>query len=74
MKRPSRRSSVAPPNLLSGERVRGLLSENSGLRDIERDLILSAFEESGRNLSKTSRLLGLPRTTLRAKLRRYGAL
>ncbi|MCA9626292.1 MAG: sigma-54-dependent Fis family transcriptional regulator [Myxococcales bacterium] len=72
--RPSRRSSVAPPNLLSGERVRGLLSENSGLRDIERDLILSAFEESGRNLSKTSRLLGLPRTTLRAKLRRYGAL
>ncbi|MEZ4371886.1 MAG: sigma-54 dependent transcriptional regulator [Polyangiaceae bacterium] len=72
--RPSRRPSVSPPPLLSGERVRGLLTENSGLRDIERDLILSAFEESGRNLSKTSRLLGLPRTTLRAKLRRYGAL
>ncbi len=71
---PARRSSVPAPPLLSGERVRGLLSENSGLRDIERDLILSAFEDSGRNLSKTSRLLGLPRTTLRAKLRRYGAL
>lgn len=59
---------------LGGARVRGLLSAGGGLRDIERDLIIAAFRESDGNLSKTSRLLGLPRTTLRAKLRRYGAL
>jgi len=73
---------VAPGGLASLEldgatgavRVRGLLAEGGGLRDIERDLILAAFRESDGNLSQTSRLLGLPRTTLRAKLRRYGAL
>lgn len=58
---------------LSGARVRGLFAEG-GLRDIERDLILAAFRESDGNLSQTSRLLGMPRTTLRAKLRRFGAL
>ena len=59
---------------LGGARVRGMLGEGGGLRDIERDLILAAFRESDGNLSQTSRLLGVPRTTLRGKLRKYGAL
>mgnify|MGYP000910523395 CR=1 FL=1 len=56
------------------ERTRGLLRRSSGLREIERDLIVTAYTENERNLSRASRALGIPRSTLRAKLRRYGAL
>jgi hypothetical protein len=45
----------------------------SGLRDIERELILAAYQDAGGNLVQTARILGIPRTTLRHKLRRYGA-
>ncbi len=46
----------------------------SGLRRIERDLLLVVFEDCQKNLSLASRVLGLPRSTLRDKLRRYGAI
>jgi transcriptional regulator with PAS, ATPase and Fis domain len=42
------------------------------LRDIERDVIRRAFDENEQNLSRAARQLGIPRSTLRDKLRRYG--
>jgi two-component system response regulator GlrR len=42
------------------------------LPDLQRDMILRAFEESQHNLSKAAQDLGIPRSTLRARLRRYG--
>ena len=42
------------------------------LPDLQRDMILRAFEESERNLSKAALDLGIPRSTLRARLKRYG--
>jgi two-component system, NtrC family, response regulator GlrR len=39
---------------------------------LQRDMILRAFEESQHNLSKAAVDLGIPRSTLRARLRRYG--
>ncbi len=46
----------------------------SGLRRIERDLIVAAYDEAGKNLTIAARVLGMPRTTLRDKLRRFGVL
>lgn len=42
------------------------------LRDMERRAIQETWESSGHNLSAAARVLGLPRTTLRDRLRRYG--
>jgi len=42
------------------------------LGDLERSLIIEAYESSGQNLSQAARSLGIPRTTLRDRLRRYG--
>jgi DNA-binding NtrC family response regulator len=42
------------------------------LSDLQRDMILRAFEDSQHNLSKAAADLGIPRSTLRARLRRYG--
>jgi DNA-binding NtrC family response regulator len=39
---------------------------------LQRDMILRAFEESQHNLSKAAIDLGIPRSTLRARLKRYG--
>jgi len=47
---------------------------SSGLRDVERDMILAAYEEASKNLSRAAKALAIPRSTLRDKLRRYGAL
>ena len=41
-------------------------------REIERRTILETWESSGKNLSAAARILGLPRTTLRDRLRKYG--
>jgi DNA-binding NtrC family response regulator len=49
------------------------LQRPPSLPDLQRDLILRAFEESKHNLSKAALDLGIPRSTLRARLRRYGA-
>jgi len=43
------------------------------LPDLQRDLILRAFEDSQHNLSRAATELGIPRSTLRARLKRYGA-
>jgi DNA-binding NtrC family response regulator len=42
------------------------------LPDVARDLILDAYQESGQNLSRAAGVLGIPRTTLRDRLKRYG--
>ncbi|MGD8991336.1 MAG: sigma 54-interacting transcriptional regulator [Desulfobacterales bacterium] len=44
------------------------------LEDVERQLILSALEQSGNNKSKAARLLGLTRDTLRYRLDKYQLL
>lgn len=41
------------------------------VREVERTMILEVFRLCGGNLSRAARELGLPRTTLRDKLRRY---
>lgn len=40
--------------------------------DFDRQLIEGALEETGGNISEASRILGIARNTLRAKIRRYG--
>ena len=42
------------------------------LRTLERRMITDAWKTSGRNLSAAARSLGLPRTTLRDRLKKYG--
>lgn len=42
------------------------------LRDVERELIVRAYEEAHGNLTRAAADLGIPRTTLRDKLRRFG--
>lgn len=42
------------------------------LPDVERDLILEAYRDAGQNLSQAADILGIPRTTLRDRLKRYG--
>ena len=41
------------------------------LEEVERQLILSALEQSNNNKSKAARLLGLTRDTLRYRLEKY---
>jgi DNA-binding NtrC family response regulator len=43
-----------------------------GLEDIEKEVILGAFEKCGRNKSKTARFLKLPRHILLYRLKKYG--
>ena len=47
-------------------------SRPATLPNLQRDLILRAFEESRHNLSRAAQDLGIPRSTLRARLKRYG--
>lgn len=46
---------------------------STSLPNLQREVILRAFEESQQNLSRTALDLGIPRSTLRARLKRYGA-
>lgn len=48
------------------------LSRPASLPNLQRDLILRAFEDSQHNLSRAALDLGIPRSTLRARLKRYG--
>ena len=43
-----------------------------GLEDMEKEVILQAFEKCGRNKSKTARFLKLPRHILLYRLKKYG--
>jgi len=72
-------SDLAPANWEQGAssapgspRARSTLRSTS-LPNLQREVILRAFEESQRNLSRTALDLGIPRSTLRARLKRYGA-
>lgn len=56
---------------LSGGPAEG---RESSFPDVERALIVDAFEAAGRNISEASRQLGIPRSTLRDRLRRLGML
>jgi DNA-binding NtrC family response regulator len=42
------------------------------LPEVERAMILEAYREAGNNLSQAAEILGIPRTTLRDRLKRYG--
>jgi DNA-binding NtrC family response regulator len=42
------------------------------LPELERDMIIGAYRNAAENLSEAARELGIPRTTLRDRLRRYG--
>lgn len=68
---PTHHPSTHPPP--STEASGEVTVPDGGLRNLERELILKAFVESDRNVSRTARRLGIPRSTLRARLRRYGA-
>jgi DNA-binding NtrC family response regulator len=61
----------------AGERASGTFSTSPGplsepLRTLERRMITDAWQISGQNLSAAARSLGLPRTTLRDRLKKYG--
>ncbi|HEY4016883.1 MAG TPA: sigma-54 dependent transcriptional regulator [Polyangiaceae bacterium] len=49
-----------------------LAGASHSLRDMERHAIQETWTSSGHNLSAAARVLGLPRTTLRDRLRKYG--
>jgi DNA-binding NtrC family response regulator len=74
---PRKITSIPPPMSRSIEST-DLATARSGVRrrpslpDLQRDMILSTFEQSQRNLSHAARELGIPRSTLRARLRKYG--
>ncbi|MEC4683818.1 MAG: helix-turn-helix domain-containing protein [Nitrospirota bacterium] len=62
---------------LGGEfRIENLLQKNfclgSFLADIERRLVLHALEKAGRNRSRAAEILGINRTTLIEKIKRFG--
>ena len=57
---------VPAPRVESGELLRRTLP------DLERELIMGAYQQAERNLSEAARELGIPRTTLRDRLKRYG--
>jgi DNA-binding NtrC family response regulator len=61
----SRNSQV---RVLSG----GTPDGRTSLPDLERSLILQAYQEAGANLSRAARSLGIPRSTLRDRLRKFG--
>ena len=60
----------------AGESVSGTFPTSGpvseSLRTLERRMITDAWKTSGRNLSAAARTLGLPRTTLRDRLKKYG--
>ncbi len=66
---------VEPRHLLLGGgpgRAEGGLEVSGTLGDMERRIILAAFEKAGRNKKATARALDINIKTLRARLREYG--
>ena len=45
---------------------------DSSLEDVERDQILRIFRETGGVINSTANRLGIPRTTLNAKMKKLG--
>lgn len=56
---------------LSGQTRWAIPAGGTSLKDVERQLIGSALERAGGNISKAARLLGLSRNTLRYRLQKY---
>jgi DNA-binding NtrC family response regulator len=48
--------------------------EPTSLRELEQQIVIQSFVDSKGNLSRASKALGLPRSTLRAKLHRWGVV
>lgn len=55
-----------------GKVVLNLPDEGIRLIDLERELIIKAFEKCGRNQSKTARFLGITRNTLLYRMDKFG--
>ncbi|GAB4255250.1 MAG: sigma-54 dependent transcriptional regulator [Deferrisomatales bacterium] len=72
----ARGETVEPGHLLlTGEALRpggGELQVDGTLEEMERRIILAAFDQHGRNKKATARALGINVKTLRARLRAYG--
>ncbi len=71
----ARAETVEARHLLLGEaleREQGTFEVRGTLEEMERRIILAAYEKSGRNKKATARALGINVKTLRAKLRGYG--
>ncbi|MEK7812526.1 MAG: helix-turn-helix domain-containing protein [Candidatus Desantisbacteria bacterium] len=49
-----------------------VLSSNLTLEEVEKQYIMKTLQENNGNKSKSSRILGIDRTTLHLKLKRYG--
>jgi len=54
--------------------VRARVDAGVSLPELEREVILGAFSKYSPNLSKTAKHLGIPRSTLRDRLRKFGML
>ena len=62
------------PSIDPGDRVSQRPTSESNLPKVERALIIDAFESAQRNISEAARQLGIPRSTMRDRLRRLGLL
>ncbi|MBU0701958.1 hypothetical protein KKE26_11840 [bacterium] len=49
-----------------------VLSNNLTLEEVEKQYIMKTLQENNGNKSKSARILGIDRTTLHLKLKRYG--
>ncbi|HEU5077259.1 MAG TPA: sigma 54-interacting transcriptional regulator, partial [Polyangiaceae bacterium] len=56
----------------SGSGTRQAMNFRGSLPELEKAAILQAFRASGSNVSEAARLVGLPRSTVRDKLKKYG--
>jgi DNA-binding NtrC family response regulator len=70
--RHAQRQLASDPPRVSALEAQGPSGRATKLRDFERTMIIGTYEACDHNLSLTARKLGLPRTTLRDKLKRYG--
>jgi DNA-binding NtrC family response regulator len=58
----------------SGMGAHDLRATAMDLNELQRQITVEQFIQNGKNLARTARALGIPRTTLRDRLKRYGEL
>lgn len=61
---------ATPDCIASG--VRAPLRPNATLPEVAKETILDVYRDSGENISRAARELGIPRSTLRDRLKKYG--
>ncbi|MCB9595123.1 MAG: sigma-54-dependent Fis family transcriptional regulator [Sandaracinaceae bacterium] len=66
-----RRISSAPPAQIRSITPAYGIGDGRNLRELERDVILKTLQSNAGNVARTARQLGIPRSTLRARLRGY---